>query len=86
MSDLLRKEIRKTTIHEDNQSAISLTKQVHGRTKHTDIKYYFIRDLVEDERIQLTCCASEDMIADMLTKGLTVKQFEKLRHVAGLSP
>ena len=60
MSDLLMKEIRKTTIHEDNKSH----QESHGRTKHIDIKYHFIRDLVEDERIQLTYCASEDMIAD----------------------
>ena len=47
--------------------------------KHVDIKYHFIRDLVEAERIKLTCCASKDMVADMLTKGLPIKQFEKLR-------
>ena len=43
-SDLLNKSIRETTILEDNQSAICLAKsqQVHGRTKHINIKYHFI--------------------------------------------
>ena len=86
-SDLLNKSIRETTILEDNQSAICLAKsqQVHGRTKHIDIKYHFIRDLVEAGRIKLTYCASEDMVADMFTKGLTIKQFEKLRLLAGIA-
>ena len=72
-SDLLNKSIRETTILEDNQSAICLAKsqQVHGRTKHIDIKYHFIRDLVEAGRIKLTYCASEDMVADMFTEGLS---------------
>ena len=57
-SDLLNKSIQETTIREDNQSAICLTKnqQVHGRTKHIDIKYNFIRDMVEAGRIKLKYC------------------------------
>ena len=86
-SDLLNKSVRETTILEDNQSAICLAKsqQVHRRTKHIDIKYHFIRDLVEAGRIKLTYCASEDMVADMFTKGPTIKQFEKLRLLAGIA-
>ena len=81
-SDLLKKSIRETTILEDNQAK---NHQVHGRTKHIDRKYHFIRDLVEAGRIKLTYCASEDMVADMLTKGLPIKQFEKLRRLAGIA-
>ena len=86
-SDLLNKIIRETTILEDNQSAICLAKnqQVHGRTKHIEIKYQFIRDLVEVGRIKLTYCASEDMVADMLTKGLPIKQFEKSHSCANIN-
>ena len=54
-SDLLNKSIRETTILEDNQSVICLAKsqQVRGRTKHIDIKYHFIHDLVEAGRIKV---------------------------------
>ena len=85
-SDLLNKSIR-DIILEDNQSAICLAKsqQVHGRTKHIDIKDHFICDLVEAGRIKLTYRASEDMVADMLTKGLIIKQFEKLQLLAGIA-
>ena len=72
MGDLLNESIRETTILEDNQSAICLAKNqsIHGRTKHIDIKYHFIRDAVEAGKIKLVYCALEDMIADMLTKEL----------------
>ena len=85
-SDLLNESIREMTILEDNQSTICLAKNqnVHGRTKHIDIKYHFIRDMVAAGRIKLTYCSSENMIADILTKGLPVKQFEKLRGLAGV--
>ena len=56
VSNLLNKRVQETTILEDNQSTICLAKnqQVHGRTKYVDIKYHFIRDLVEAEQIKLT--------------------------------
>ena len=86
-SDLLNKSIRETTILEDNQSTICRAKkqQIHGRTKHIDKKYHFVCDLVEAGRIKLTYFASEDKVADMLTKGLPIKQFEKLRRLAGIA-
>ena len=54
-SDLLNKNIQGTTIMEDNQSAICLAKNqlTHGKTKNIEIKYHFVRDLVEDGRIKL---------------------------------
>ena len=87
IADVLNKRVQETTIFEDNQSTICLAKNqhVHGRTKHVDIKYHFIRDLVEAKRVKLVYCASENMIADMLTKGLPIKQFEKLRELAGIA-
>jgi len=76
LGDLLNRSVCETVIFEDNQSTICLAKnqQTHGRTKHIDIKYHFIRDMIETGRINLVYCASEDMVADMLTKELTVSQ------------
>lgn len=74
------------TIFEDNQSAISMTKnpQFHGRAKHIDLKYHFVRDQVSEGTVKLEYCPSKEMIADMLTKGLPKDQFVKLRQLAGL--
>ena len=88
MSDLMNKSSQEMIIYEDNQSTICLVKnqQIHGRTKHIDIKYHFVCDLVEAGRIKVKgYCASENMIADILTKGLRINRFEMLRQLAGIA-
>ena len=85
-SDLLNRSIQEKIIFEDNQSAICVAKnqQTHGRTKHIDIKYHFIRELVETDRIKLAYWPSADMVADILTKGLPAQQLKKLHGMAGI--
>ena len=77
---------RAITIHEDNQSTISMARnpQYHGRSKHISIKYHFVRDHVIEGAVKLKYCPTKDMIADMLTKGLSKDQFIKLRKMAGV--
>ena len=84
--DLKNEPVSATVIFEDNQSAICMAKnpQFHGRSKHIAIKYHFIRDQVENNNMELKYCRTNDMIADMLTKGLNGEQFAKLRHMAGV--
>ena len=67
-----------TVILEDNQSAISIAKnpQFHGRTKHINIKYHFIREQIANGTICLKYCPTEDMLADILTKGIGPEKFE----------
>ena len=68
-----------TTIFSDNQSAIMLTKdhQYHPRTKHIDIRFHFIRWIIENGSIHLIYCPTDDMLADTLTKALPSP---KVRH------
>ena len=75
-----------TVILEDNQSAIAMAKnpQFHGRSKHIDIKHHFIRERVSEKEIDLTYCPTDEMVADMLTKGLNKQQFAILRQRAGM--
>jgi len=60
------------TLFSDNKSAIALAKdhQYHARTKHIDIRYYFIHWIIEEDKIRLIYCPTEDMIADVFTKAL----------------
>ena len=77
-----------TTIFEDKQSAIGMTKnpQFHGRSKHIAIKYHFVRDQVGKGTVKLLkYCHMKEMVADMLTKGLPKNQFVKLRFMAGVT-
>ena len=47
-------------------------------------KYHFIRELVEKESVTLKYCSRDDMIADMLTKGLSKDRFHKIRTMTGI--
>ena len=75
-----------TVIFEDNQAAIKMAKnpQYHGRSKHISIKYHFIREQVSSNLIELRYCRTDDMIADIFTKGLSTTKFIKLRDMAGI--
>ena len=73
-------------IKEDNQSAICLAQNPkdHPKSKHIDIKYHFIRELVINNEIKIEYCPTNDMLADIFTKGLTADKFVKLRNMLGL--
>ena len=75
-----------TVMYEDNQGAISLSSNPkdHSRTKHIDIKYHYIRERVAAKELTITHCATGDMTADTLTKGLPKPAFEKCRAGMGV--
>lgn len=75
-----------TQIFCDNNSAIKLSKNpvLHGRCKHIDVRYHFLRDLTKDEVIDLIFCRSEDQVADIFTKPLKLAGFLKLRKLLGV--
>ena len=74
------------TMNVDNQSAIAVAKNsiVSCKTKHVDVKYHFVRDLVRNNIIKLQYCPTENMTADILTKPLDKVKFEKFRNMLGL--
>ena len=73
-NDLNEASVKSTLIYEDNQSTICMAKnpQYHGRAKHIEIKFHYIREQVEKKAIQLEYCESKNMVADMVTKALLV--------------
>jgi hypothetical protein len=75
-----------TTIWCDNSSTIKLSKNpvMHGRSKHIDVRFHFLRDLVNDGIIQLLHCRTQEQIADLMTKALKVETFQKLREELGV--
>ena len=60
------------TIHCDSQSAIKLAKNptFHARSKHIDVRYHYIREVLKDDMFELIYVPTENQIADMMTKGL----------------
>lgn len=75
-----------TTLHCDNLGAIHLTSKTifHARTKHIEIQYHWIRELVKKGTVKLQHCPSAKMIADVLTKPLGKSTFQWLRKLIGL--
>ena len=75
------KQTNATTIKEDNQGAICLSKNPteHPRTKHVDIRHHFIRQMIEIKEVKVEYCPTNEMLADALTKGLSRDKFERLR-------
>ena len=75
-----------TTVYEDNQSAIAMSKnpQFHGRAKHIDIKHHYVREQVNSGSVKLVYCPTNEMTADMFTKGISREQFNRLRTKAGI--
>ena len=66
----LGKEHDKGTLYSDSQSAIHLAKNsaFHSRTKHIQLKYHFIRSVLEDGQLKLEKIHTSQNPADMLTK------------------
>lgn len=75
-----------TVRQSDNLGAIHLTNKsiFHGRTKHIEIQYHWIREVVKTGELLLQHCHTNDMIADLLTKALGKSQFLRLRGKLGI--
>lgn len=76
----------RTDIHCDNSSTIKLSKNpvMHGRSKHIDVRFHFLRNLSVDGVVSLIFCGSADQLADIMTKPLNVEGFRKLRSALGM--
>jgi hypothetical protein len=74
-----------TIIHVDNQSAIAIANNTKSnkRTKHIDIRYHYIREAIANNAIVTKYCPSNQMLADILTKGLPRDKFTPLRNMLG---
>ena len=68
-------------VYEDNQSTIKLVENpvFHKRSKHVDIKYHFVRELVENKTLAIQYVPTVDNLADIFTKPLVFSVFTKLR-------
>jgi hypothetical protein len=86
LSHLRVEQAGSTLIHCDNSSSIKLSKNpiLHGRCKHIDVRFHFLRDLTKDGIIELVHCKSQDQIADIMTKPLKLEAYCKLRHKLGM--
>jgi hypothetical protein len=56
----------------------------HGRSKHIEIKYYFIRDKVQEGEVKLEYIPTDEQTANILTKPLSRIKFAYFREKMGI--
>ena len=73
-------------IYCDNQGAIALAKdnKFHSQTKHIDLRYHFIREAVEDNKIRFEYIPTDKNVADIFTKALPRPRFMGFVESLGL--
>ena len=82
--------MKPSTVMQDNKSAMLLENNgilsSSKRTKHINVRYYFIKDNIEREKINVIYCPTGEMIGDFFTKPLQGSQFIKFRNaIMGVS-
>jgi hypothetical protein len=78
-------DIEKSILFQDNESAIKMERNgkdsTTGRSRHIDIRHFFVKDRVDKREIEIEHCPTELMIADYFTKPLQGKQFKHFRDL-----
>ena len=86
MSGLFNLELDTTMILCDNQSCIKMTENpvFHDRSKHIEIRYFYIRDMMQKGFIKLQYVSTDEQVADVMTKPLSRVKFEHFRDKLGV--
>jgi hypothetical protein len=76
-------EVNDSKIYQDNMSSILLEKNGRAssgkRTRHINIRYFFVADRVKSNEVSIEYCPTETMMADYLTKPLVGTKFRWFR-------
>ena len=78
-------KVQENRFLQDNQSAMKL--EINGRascgqkSRHIDIRYFFMKDRIKTEGIDVLYCPTEEMLADFFTKPLQGSLFLKFKRV-----
>ena len=80
---LVQKVVR---LYCNSQSAIFLAKNptYHAKTKHIDVQYHFVRDMVEEKKVLLEKVDTMKNVADSLTNSVSIEKFSWCRESMGI--
>ena len=86
LGEITGTEPKAVSLYVDNSSAIALMKNpvFHGRSKHIDVKFHFIRECVEREQIVVKKIHTLEQKADALTKPMPAVKFSVMKHLLGV--
>ena len=83
-------DVGPAVMYQDNMSTIALVENgraLNERSRHINIKFFFVSDRVEKGEIVVKYMPTDDMIADLLTKPLQGEKFRAMRDkILGLEP
>jgi hypothetical protein len=75
--------VNESIVYQDNKSTILLAENGKAssgkRTRHINIRYFFIKDRVASGEVKIEHCPTNDMVGDFFTKPLQGMQFMKFR-------
>jgi hypothetical protein len=78
-------KISDNVLYQDNQSAILLEQNgkmsSSKRTRHLEIRYFFVTDNVAKKHLRIEYCPTDDMVADFFTKPLQGSKFQRFRAI-----
>ena len=84
-------KIKNNTLYQDNKSAILM--EINGRnsctgnSRHINIRYFWIKDRVDNKEVRVEYLPTHIMLADYFTKPLQGEQFRILReYIMGWKP
>ena len=74
LGELGHSQVGPTPLFQDNRSCMKIANDpsVSDRTKHIDIRHHFIRERIELEQVKLIYVPTTHMVADILTKPITL--------------
>ena len=80
LKELKLREKRPVCLLIDNKSTINLAKHptLHGRSKHIELKFRYIRDQVSKGNVNVEYCQTEEQLADLMTKLVQVSRFKQI--------
>jgi len=70
-------------IHQDNQATMQMASKgtySSRQTRHINVRYFFLKDRIENGEVELNYLRTQDMIANLLTKPLQGEHFRRLRN------
>ena len=78
-------EIEKNILYQDNKSSILLEtngrKSAGKRSRHINIRYFFVTDQVRMGNVEIKHCPTEGMFGDYMTKPLQGEKFREFRRM-----
>ena len=77
---------QEVVVYSDSQSAIHLSKNhvFHERSKHIQVKYHFIRDMISQKSFKLEKVPTKLNLSDMGTKVLPIGKFNTCKNLLNI--